>query len=160
VAQAAHAAPLYTSYVNDWAPLVPVKAHTTLASAIQIGNPVSFAKAVRTLKAYDGVVEIASEAQLANACARADVAGMFTCPHTGVALAALEQLIAKRVIAKSQQCVVISTANGLKFTDFKVRYHEADGADASSARSPNLRNTPIALGNDYHAVREALLSGL
>jgi threonine synthase len=161
VAQAAHASPLYNSYVNDWAPLVPVKAITTLASAIQIGNPVSFAKAVRTLKAYDGVVEIASEAQLANACARADVAGMFTCPHTGVALAALEQLIAKRVIAKSQQCVVISTANGLKFTDFKVRYHEEPTvADASSARSLNLRNTPIALGNDYHAVREALLSGL
>src|SRR5205823_4036253 len=59
VAQAAHASPLYASYQRGWAELEPVKAKPTLASAIQIGNPVSFAKAVRALRACDGVVEIA-----------------------------------------------------------------------------------------------------
>src|SRR4029077_6924670 len=61
VAQAAHASPLYTSYREGWAELASVKAKSTLASAIQIGNPVSFKKAVRALRAFDGVVEVASE---------------------------------------------------------------------------------------------------
>ncbi len=50
--------------------------------------------------------------------------GMFNDPHTGVALAVLEKLVARGTIDRGQRAVVISTANGLKFTDFKVRYHE------------------------------------
>ena len=70
-------------------------AQPTLASAIQIGNPVSIRKAIRTLQRYDGIVEQASESELADAAARADRTGMFNCPHTGVALAALEKLVAR-----------------------------------------------------------------
>jgi threonine synthase len=136
---------------------VPVKAKPTLASAIQIGNPVSFAKAVRALRAFDGVVEIASEAELADASARADRGGLFTCPHTGVALAALEKLAARGEIAKDQSVVVISTASGLKFADFKVGYHEGKLADVAA---PKYRNTPIELPESYDAVREALLRNL
>ena len=156
VAQAAHAAPLYASYRNNWAPLEPVKAQTTLASAIQIGNPISFAKAVRTLKAYEGVVEIATENELANASARADLAGLFTCPHTGVALAAVEKLAARGEIKPSDRTVVISTASGLKFADFKVGYHEARLADVDATH----RNVPVTLPATYDAVRDALLRGL
>ncbi len=50
--------------------------------------------------------------------------GMFNCPHTGVALAALIKLLKAGKIDKSEHVVVISTAHGLKFTDFKVNYHE------------------------------------
>ncbi|MFT3696121.1 MAG: threonine synthase [Kofleriaceae bacterium] len=156
VAQAAHASPLYTSYQNNWAALEPVKAKTTLASAIQIGNPVSFAKAVRALKAFDGVVESATEEELANASARADRHGLFTCPHTGVALAALEKLAARGVIQKSDRAVVISTASGLKFADFKVGYHEG----TLPGVVPKYRNEPVALPERYDAVRDALLHGL
>src|ERR1043166_8934464 len=134
VAQAAHASPLYASYRAGWADLVPVKAQTTLASAIQIGNPVSFAKAVRALRAFDGVVEIASEAELADASAHADRDGLFTCPHTGVALAALTKLAARREITRDQRVVVISTASGLKFAAFKVGYHAATPAGRREAR--------------------------
>ena len=59
---------------------------------------------------------------------------MFNCPHTGVALAALEKLVARGEITRDQRVVVVSTANGLKFTDFKVRYHEAKLADVPSPR--------------------------
>ena len=55
----------------------------------------SFQKAVRTLKRYNGLVEQATESEIADAAARADRTGMFTCPHTGVALAALEKLLAQ-----------------------------------------------------------------
>jgi len=151
VAQAAHASPLYASYQAGWAELVPVKAHSTLASTIQIGNPVSFAKAVRTLKACDGVVEIATEQELSDASARADRHGLFTCPHTGVALAALEKLAVRRQIGPHDRVVVISTASGLKFADFKVGQH----AGAAASR---WANAPIELPEQYDAVREALLS--
>jgi threonine synthase len=157
VAQAANAGPLHTSYRASWADLVPVKAKTTLASAIQIGNPVSFKKAVRALRAFDGVVEIATEAELADAAALADRDGLFTCPHTGVALAALTKLAARGEITRDQEVVVISTASGLKFADFKVGYHEARHADVPA---PRYRNVPIELPERYDAVREALLRGL
>lgn len=157
VAQAAHASPLYASYRAGWADLVPVKARPTLASAIQIGNPVSFGKAVRALRAFDGVVEIASEAELADASASADRDGLFTCPHTGVALAALTKLAARGAITRDQRVVVISTASGLKFADFKIGYHEAR---LPGAAAPCHRNVPVELPERYDAVREALLRGL
>jgi threonine synthase len=153
VAQAAHAAPLYASYKAGWAALEPVKAQTTLASAIQIGNPVSFAKAVRALKAFEGVVEVASEAELADASAHADRDGLFTCPHTGVALAALTKLAARGEVKKTDEVVVVSTASGLKFADFKVGYHEAKLAGVTA---PKYRNIPVELPADYGALRDAL----
>ncbi len=157
VAQAAHASPLYASYRAGWAPLQAVKAQTTLASAIQIGNPVSFAKAVRALKAFDGVVEIATEAELADASALADRDGLFTCPHTGVALAALTKLAARGEVTRDHEVVVISTASGLKFADFKVGYHEGTLAGVNA---PRYRNIPVELPESYDAIREALQRGL
>jgi threonine synthase len=157
VAQAAHASPLHTSFRAGWADLVPVKAQTTLASAIQIGNPVSFKKAVRALRAFDGVVEAVTEAELADASALADRDGLFTCPHTGVALAALGKLAARGEVTRDQRVVVISTASGLKFADFKVGYHEATLAGVAS---PRHRNVPVELPEQYAAVREALQRGL
>jgi threonine synthase len=157
VAQAAHASPLHASYLREFAPLEPVAAKTTLASAIQIGNPVSFDKAVRALRAHDGVVEAASEAELADAAARADRFGLFADPHTGVALAALEKLIARGLVTSAHRAVVISTASGLKFADFKVGYHEATLADVPA---PKHRNTPIELPADYDAVRDAVRRAL
>jgi threonine synthase len=151
VAQAQRANPLYLAYQNGWE-FHAVKAQATLASAIQIGNPVSINKAIRTLRKYEGVVEQASEAELADAAARADRTGMFNCPHTGVALAALIKLVEKKQIDPKARVVVISTANGLKFTDFKVRYHDRalDGVAAPYA------NRPVELPNDYDSVRRAI----
>lgn len=101
-----------------------VSAQPTLASAIQIGNPVSLPKAVKAIVETGGIVLQASEEQLANASARADRTGLFSCPHTGVALACLEQLIEGGTIARDDRVVVVSTAHGLKFTEFKSGYHE------------------------------------
>ena len=110
----------------------------TIASAIRIGNPVSIRKAIRTLQKYDGIVEQATELELQDAAARADLTGLFNCPHTGVALAVLEKLIARGEVKRTDCVIVISTANGLKFTDFKVAYH-SDGSGDSAARSRTRR---------------------
>jgi threonine synthase len=122
-----------------------------MASAIRIGNPVSIGKAIRTLQRYDGIVEQATETELADAAARADLTGLFNCPHTGVALAVLEKLIARGEVKRSDCVIVISTANGLKFTDFKVAYHTSE-----PARRGRFANPPINLPNDYDRVRQAV----
>ena len=151
VAQAAAANPLYLAYTNDWS-FTSVHAQPTQASAIQIGNPVSIQKAIRTLKTYNGIVEQATESELAEAAARADRTGMFNCPHTGVALAALIKLRKRGVIASSDRVVVISTASGLKFTDFKLGYHENRLFEITAQRA----NRPQELPNNYDLVRKAV----
>jgi threonine synthase len=152
LAQAEHANPLYLSYQKNFEEFAPVTAKKTLASAIQIGDPVSVNKAIRTLKEFNGIVEQASEDELANAAAIADRTGMYSCPHTGVALAAFMKLVEKGTIAKDEKVVIISTAHGLKFSEFKVGYHEEKLADVTS----KFANRPIELAADVTKVREAL----
>jgi len=151
VAQAARANPLYLAYKKGWA-FESVAAAPTLASAIQIGNPVSVKKAIRTLQKYDGVVEQATEDELAQAAARADRTGMFNCPHTGVALAVLEKLVAQKTILPHERVVVISTASGLKFPEFKIRYHEGQLPGVAATHA----NRPVELAPDYDAVVRAI----
>lgn len=150
-AQAEAANPLYRAYRSGWQ-FEPVVAKETLASAIQIGNPVSVQKAISTLRRFDGMVEQATEAELADAAARADRAGMFNCPHTGVALAALVKLLARGEIRSDDRVVVISTANGLKFADVKAGYH----AGTLQGIAPCHANRPRELPNDYDAVRRVV----
>lgn len=152
VAQAERANPLFTSFQKGFAPLEAVKAGKTLASAIQIGNPVSFNRAVRVLKAFDGVVEQATESELANAAALADIEGTFSDPHTGVALAALRKLCARGTIAQGSTVVVVSTAHGLKFPDFKIGYHRGLLAEVESRH----QNLPLELEASLGAVQRAL----
>src|SRR5215472_9553151 len=154
VAQAESANPLYAAFTRGFDTLQPMAAQPTLATAIKIGNPVSYARAVRTLLAVDGIVEQASEAELADAAARADLTGMFSDPHTGVALAALEKLVRRGEIKPHQRTVVISTANGLKFADFKVRYHEGDLAEYGV--KPRYARRPVELPADLEAVKRAV----
>ena len=151
-AQAANANPLYLSYKTGFAEFKPVKAKPTLASAIQIGNPVSYERAVKTLRMFDGVVEQVTEDELANAVAQADRTGMYTCPHTGVALGVLFKMVARGEIKQDDRVIVISTAHGLKFTNFKVGYHDGTLADAVSRH----RNPPIDLPPTYDAVQRAI----
>ncbi|HIP97028.1 MAG TPA: threonine synthase [Anaerolineae bacterium] len=151
-AQAANANPLYLSYLAGFRKHQPVTAQKTLASAIQIGAPVSYERAVKVLRAFGGVVEQASEDELANAAARADRAGLYCCPQTGVALAALFKLIERREVLPEHRVVVISTAHGLKFTNFKVGYHEQTLADVIA----RYANPPLELPAEYSAVRRAI----
>ncbi|HZR79667.1 MAG TPA: threonine synthase [Candidatus Binatia bacterium] len=152
VAQAQHANPLYLAYKKGFREFAPVQAKATLASAIQIGNPVSYKKAVRALQEFDGIVEQASEEELADAAAWADRTGMFNCPHTGVALAALIKLRERGDIKSDERVVVISTAHGLKFADQKAAYHQRK-LPGLAAR---YANEPIELPNDLGRVCDAL----
>ena len=153
LAQAEAANPLYRAFLRGFETYEPMHARPTLASAIQIGNPVSAEKAIDALRRYDGIVEQASESELVEAAAHADRTGLFNCPHTGVALAALTKLVRRGLVRRKDRVVVISTAHGLKFVDYKVRYHQMQLEGIVS----ELPNPPIELPADYASVRERLL---
>lgn len=151
-AQAANANPLYLHYRAGWKNFTPVKASPTFASAIQIGDPVSIDRAVYALSNSEGIVEEATEEELMDAAALADMTGMFACPHTGVALSALIKLREKGVIGPTDRTVVVSTAHGLKFTQSKIAYH--------SKEIPQLRskfaNPPVEVKADFGSVMDVL----
>jgi threonine synthase len=151
-AQSSNANPLYLSFLKGYKEYSPVAAQKTLASAIQIGAPVSYERAVKVLQTFEGVVEEATDDELANAAARADRTGLFCCPQTGVALAVLERLKSQKIILPDQRVVIISTAHGLKFSQFKVDYHERALKEVSSWHA----NPPIELPADVRAVRNAI----
>ena len=147
-AQAERANPLYRSYQTGFTEFSAITAQATQATAIQIGNPVSVHRAIRTLKRFDGIVDQATEEELANAAARADRTGLFNCPHTGVALAVLIKMVERKQILPDERVIVISTANGLKFPDFKVAYHNVTPGEPP----PRYLNAPIELEADYEGV--------
>lgn len=155
-AQAENANPLYLSYLKNFEEFHPVRAKSTLASAIQIGNPVSVNKAIRILKQFDGIVEQASEDELSNAAAMVDKTGTFNCPHTGVALGVFLKLKEKKLFDPKDRVVIISTAHGLKFIEFKIGYHkkELEGVFSKYA------NTPIELPPDYDMVKDAIFKNI
>ena len=112
----------------------------------------SYKRAVRALKEFDGVVEQASEAELADEAALADRTGMFNCPHTGVALAVFRKLVERKLIRPKQRVVVISTAHGLKFAEQKTAYHlgQLEGIDSQHA------NRPVETDADLRTVTDAI----
>lgn len=159
VGQAANANPLYLSYKNNFESFESQEAANTLASAIRIGNPVSWERAIRVLREFDGVVEQATESELAEAAACADRTGLFTCPHTGVALAALFKLVERGVVASGDTVVVISTAHGLKFPDFKIDYH-SDNLREHFGVEPEKINRPLEVDANYEQVRSSVLQSI
>ncbi len=151
-AQAENANPFYRAYQTGFQVFEPVTAKTTMASAIQIGNPVSYERARQTMFDFDGVVEQASEDEIANTCAQADQTGLYCCPHTGVALSALKKLLQNGVINPLERVIVISTAHGLKFSQSKIDYHHGrlEGVNSQFA------NPPHEIPASYDAVQAAI----
>lgn len=155
-AQAQRANPLYLSFLKGFQEFHLVKAQKTLASAIQIGNPVSVNKAIKILKMFDGIVEQASEEELSNASALVDRTGTFNCPHTGVAIAAFLKLLERKAFKPKDRVVIISTAHGLKFVEFKIGYHERrlEGIISKYA------NAPVELLPDFREVKKAIFENI
>ncbi len=151
-AQTEMANPLYRAYLSGFEHFEPMAAQPTMATAIQIGNPVSYPKAVRALQASNGIVSQVSEAELGDAAGFGDRFGLFNDPQTGVALGVTRKLIESGGIGKDARIVVISTAHGLKFTDFKLKLHQGKVAGTD----PALRNLPIEVAADVDMVRQVL----
>ena len=142
------ASPLYESYRNGFANLIPQKAKLTKASAIQIGDPVSFKKAVRELKHFNGVVEAVSETELMNWKAQIDSLGISICPNSAVAVSGVMKLRDNGMIKEDEDVVVILTAHGSKFSNAAIDYHQ----DYSN----QYANTTITIQPDINKLERAV----
>ncbi|KAL5978766.1 hypothetical protein ACLOJK_029883 [Asimina triloba] len=151
-AQAANANPLYLYYKSGYTDFKAVRAASTFASAIQIGDPVSIDRAVFALQNSNGIVEEATEEELMDAMSQADLAGMFICPHTGVALSALIKLRRSGIIRHTDRTVVVSTAHGLKFSQSKIAYHSNEIPDMAC----QFANPPVQVKADFGSVMDVL----
>ena len=146
--EAERANPVYASYVDGFSELKPITARKTVASAMQIGDPVSFKKAVRELKYFDGLMEQASETEIMDAKAIIDRSGVPACPNSAAAVAGLRKLRDKGVVKKSDRVVVVLSAHGSKFSGAANDYYLDEKSEFS--------NLPVTVAPTADAVEKAL----
>ena len=129
----------------------------TLATAIKIGDPISWPKAEFELETAGGVVERVSEQEIADAKAQIGSAGIGCEPASAASLAGLKKLVKSGVIARDADVVGILTGNVLKDPDYIYRYHtgKLEAPDGSTIR-PTYGNAPTVLPNDVDAIRRLL----
>src|SRR5579883_1914126 len=126
VIQAEGANPLYRAMrENGGEALYPVEAHTR-ASAIRIGNPASWKKAVRVIRETGGWCEQASEAEIALAKAEIGEEGIGCEPASAVTLAGLKKLARQGKIQPHETVVLLLTGHTLKDPDYTIAYHRGD----------------------------------
>lgn len=119
-AQVAAADPLHRARARGYATLEPMVAGETLATAIRIGDPVSFPRAKRAILESGGTTTSVDERALQEGMAALDAHGLLSCPQTGAAFAGARALAASGAIKPGERVVVVSTASGLKFVEAKA----------------------------------------
>ncbi len=146
VIQAEGAAPLYHSFVNNWASFESVKAET-IATAIRIGNPASYPKARRALQWTEGVVTTVSDQAIMDAKAQIDSAGIGCEPASAATVAGIRRLVDERIIERDADVVAILTGHLLKDPDNVINYH-----------SDNLQSKGItpAFANQMRTIKPVL----
>jgi threonine synthase len=161
IIQATGANPLVrTMRQNGGRELVPVKAETA-ASAIRIGNPASWKKAVRILQETGGTVEEVSEVEIAIAKAEIGSDGIGCEPASAVTLAGLKKLVTAGFVKRGESVVLVLTGHLLKDAEFTLKFHRGDlftGTEhESEARALATRQrAPIVLDADADVVLKTL----
>jgi threonine synthase len=165
VIQAAGANPLYRAMQeNGGVDLTPVTAETR-ATAIRIGNPASWKKAVRILASTGGWVEQVSELEIAIAKAEIGAEGIGCEPASAVTLAGLKKLVADGRVGREETAVLLLTGHTLKDSQYTIDFHrgellndsELKGATASEVEQiRSLRRAPLVLDADADTILRAL----
>lgn len=136
--------------------LVRVRAET-MATAIRIGNPASWKKAIRVLQATDGTVEQVSEVEIALAKAEIGADGIGCEPASAVTLAGLKKLLKQGFVRANQTVILILTGHLLKDPEFTLKFHRGDlfsgSAHEKEARSlSEQQRGPVVLEASADAV--------
>jgi len=157
VIQAAGAAPFYELVRAPEQGFQAVSHPETLATAIKIGDPVSWPKAQREVGCSRGVVEKVSEQEIADAKAIIGMCGIGCEPASAATLAGIRKLTASGVMAPSAAVVAVLTGNLLKDPDYIYRYHTGKlEAPDGSAIHPQFGNQPTVVSNDPDRIAEVL----
>ena len=123
--QAAGSAPIAQMIKSGSNEMIPVKAPETLATAIRIGAPVSWKKAVNAIRSSGGTAEtVTDEEILAAQILLARVEGIFVEPASASSIAGLIKLVNSGVIGKNERVVCVTTGHGLKDPDTAVKSSE------------------------------------
>jgi threonine synthase len=150
VVQAAGSAPFYDYWRAGGANGFHAVEHPqTLATAIKIGDPVSWPKAMHEISSSNGVVERVTEQEIADAKAWIGRAGIGCEPASAASLAGIRKLLAASVIRADDDVVGVLTGNVLKDPDYIYRYHTgALHAPDGSPIAPNYGNQPVLVPNE------------
>ncbi len=139
--------------------LIGVQAETR-ATAIRIGSPASWEKAVKVLRATGGTVEQVSEMEIAQAKAEIGAEGIGCEPASAVTLAGLKKLIAQGFVKPEESAVLVLTGNLLKDPDYIMEFHRgelfAEGVKGGDAKLNALRHPPVVLDASLDAVIKTL----
>lgn len=158
VIQAEGAAPFYELMRRGKkAKLTAVADPHTLATAIKIGDPVSWPKARFEVSTSEGVVEKVTEQEIADAKAVIGRSGIGCEPASAATLAGIRKLTANGMMARSADVVAVLTGNVLKDPDYIYRYHTGalQGPDGARLES-TFGNAPVVVPNDAARIAKVL----
>jgi threonine synthase len=157
VIQAEGSAPFAHLYRSGGCEFVSVTKPETLATAIKIGDPVSWPKALHEVYGTEGTVEQVSEQEIADAKATIGRCGIGCEPASAASLAGTRKLVAAGLIKPGDRVVGILTGHVLKDPDYVYRYHTSALDDPHGARlASTFANPPIQVPNDADAIAALL----
>ena len=155
VIQAEGANPLYKMWKNK-TPYKPVKDPETIATAIKIGNPVSWEKSIRGIEWSNGVVEQVTEQEIMDAKAMVDRAGIGAEPASCCTVAGAKKLVEQGIIDSDARVVGILTGNILKDPDAVIGYHQDTLKDKNITGT--FANRPVQVKPELKEVEKVLNS--
>jgi threonine synthase len=161
IIQAQGANPFYRSVREFGGTKLEPMTADTLASAIRIGNPASWKKALRVLRETGGEVEQVSEVEIAEAKAEIGADGIGCEPASAVTLAGLKKLRASGFVKPNEMVVLILTGHVLKDPDFTIKFHRGElfagtPDERHAIQTKSLQRAPVVLDADLGAVIAAL----
>jgi threonine synthase len=123
--QAAGSAPIAQAIKTGSNQIVPVSHPETVATAIRIGAPVSWKKAIKAIRESKGTAEMVSDEEILDAQKiLARIEGIFVEPASASSIAGLKKLVKSGVIDKDERVVCITTGHGLKDPDTAIKQSE------------------------------------
>jgi threonine synthase len=144
---------------SDRSRLHAVEHPETLATAIKIGDPVSWPKALFEVTASGGVVEQVTEQEIADAKAVIGLSGIGCEPASAATLAGIRKLIKAGTVRADADVVAILTGNILKDPSYIHEYHTGVLRDPLGNRmKPGFANPPVVLPNDGSAIEHFINS--
>lgn len=151
--QAAGAAPFAASFAKQFSTHETVHAET-LATAIKIGDPASWDRAVRAITETNGVVTSVSDDEILESKAVIDACGVGCEPASAASVAGVRQMRERGVIGENERVVAVLTGHLLKDPGAIQRYHQ------EIEPRPKRANRPIEIEATVSAVERVLRSAL
>jgi threonine synthase len=147
--QAAGAAPFARSFAEEFRVRHTVKAET-IATAIKIGDPASWERAVRSIRQTDGVVTAVTDAEILEAKAIIDAAGVGCEPASAASVAGARQLRERGVLKPEDRVVAVLTGHVLKDPGALLSYHQ------ETEPPPRHANRPVEIEADVREVARVM----